>query len=322
MDEQAPDEHFDIEARDVAPDATVPAVTGPDDILTADKVAAVRFTAGRNGYSYKQVEHFVGQVQQTLAFLESTGYQQVSDIHALHEEIEELQERIATLQATIEVFRATGDPVRTESGGYLTESTAQASSAGEHAGLEAERDAALEALAAARAEADEAWAAEAEMRRYVEEDLLPWIASQQAAPQEPAEEETADEEPELSRQEPTPPDEETHVQQQPVDTTEGEGATADLADPPDDVVASPFGPPDGPPDAITSSPQDAEDPFAPEATRLLATAPELTYQGDAGDSDEALAEPTVPKSADAPLPSLLATAPELAIQSVHGGDEQ
>jgi len=156
------------------------AVLPPADILTTSKVEAVRFNTGRNGYAYRQVEHFVGQVKNTLAHLEALSHQQASDIYQLREENDDLHERIQTLQATIEVFRAKGDPLTGTDGSYITESKNE--SAAEIQTLRAELEATKASLAQALSEAQTAWAAEEEMRTYVNETLLPWIAAN--APQQ------------------------------------------------------------------------------------------------------------------------------------------
>lgn len=175
---QDSEQGFDIEPELPRQDND-PGIEPPAFLLTSDKVRAVRFHPAKPGYEFRQVETFVEQVTETLQFLEAQLFQAQLDGHEKREEIYDLQERVASLTATIEVFRATGDPVTTSDGTYLTESKVLEQNA-ELAAMTVERDALVADLAAAREDADRGWAAEAELRRYMEETLKPWMESQAA----------------------------------------------------------------------------------------------------------------------------------------------
>lgn len=187
-------ESFDLPVSWVGP-GSGPAA--PASVLTSDKVDAVRFQPAKPGYAFEQVETFVDQVKETLGYLEGKAHQSEVTLREAREENLDLQERNMNLQATIEVFRAKGDPVRGDDGSYLTQSqvaAAPASSAeldaarAEAAALREQLAAAhaeLETLGAAlaesRADAERGWTAESELRSYLDETLMPWIAEQMAA---------------------------------------------------------------------------------------------------------------------------------------------
>lgn len=200
------DSNDDFDLVDWTPQTSSPAAGGAPapkaaradkPILRAEQVAAVRFHTQKSGYAFAQVETFVDQVEHTLTALEHAMYERDLIIHEQREEVADLQDRNATLAATIEVFRAKGDPMVASDGSYVTESTA-----GQHqqsadmsaqlqqweqaySGLEAHANS-LQAtiqqlqaqLASAIAERDEANAAEAELRAYVETTLAEWFAQQ------------------------------------------------------------------------------------------------------------------------------------------------
>lgn len=159
----------------IAPQQTVIA---PVDLLSAAKVRAVRFhTMKKGGYAYPQVETFIAQVAETLNYLESTVHALEVAVHEANEENNDLIERNRGLQATIEVFRVKGNPVEAPDGGYLTESQLAATQA-----LQTENQALREQVAAlsaqistAQDEATRAWAAEGELRTYIDETLGPWL---------------------------------------------------------------------------------------------------------------------------------------------------
>lgn len=140
-DESFQDESFDVVPRNGSFDASSPLITPPADLLTANKVNAVRFHPTKPGYAFQQVEAFVEQVTETLKYLEQKMHSDQVALHDLQEDIDYLQERNLTLQATIEVFRAKGDPVSAPDGSYLTESGVQNSQA--MADLTAQLNAAL-----------------------------------------------------------------------------------------------------------------------------------------------------------------------------------
>lgn len=176
------DDDFDIESTSPVNIQTPNVLQPPSLLLTSAKVAAVRFhSSKRGGYEYTQVETFVDQVTESLNFYEAQLYQAQLDVHSRQDEIYDLQETISRLKATIEVFRAKGDPVTNADGSYLTES--QVGSEMDVSVFEEEirelkkANAALSIeLSKSRADADQGWEAEAEMRRYVDEELQPWAA--------------------------------------------------------------------------------------------------------------------------------------------------
>jgi DivIVA domain-containing protein len=163
------------------PDAGLSGFLAPPKILlSADKVAAVRFHPAKPGYSYAQVEAFVEQVMETLRYLELRMHKDDMTLHETRDEIQYLEEKVSTLQATIEVFRANGDPVIDDAGHFVTRSTEAITD--ELARARSENESLSARLEAATSEVDRAWGAEAELRRYLEEELTPWIqAAHEAA---------------------------------------------------------------------------------------------------------------------------------------------
>lgn len=169
---------------DILPKITPVAKKSPPvNLLSVDKVAAVRFHRVKNGYSYEQVEAFVEQIKMTLQYLEGTSYDQKTEIHTFKQEVNDLDERLQTLQATIEVFRANGDPILKEDGSYLTHSEIAPLDDSEMTlkirELESKLDGAIVERDNAIDEAKRAWGEEGALRKYLEEDLLPWIKSQE-----------------------------------------------------------------------------------------------------------------------------------------------
>lgn len=145
-----------------------------DLLITSDQAKNVRFTTKKNGYSYDQVETFVDQVVNTLSFVEQ---KMLSDHELLVEaksEIRSQEETIANLKATIEVFRAKGDVLTNSDGSFATNSSALK----EIAELKQETELLKAELAKSKKDADEGWAAEAELSKYIEETLKPWLEKQ------------------------------------------------------------------------------------------------------------------------------------------------
>lgn len=167
---------FDVEP--ATPSTPAESVAAPKDLLSASKVEAVRFHPAKPGYAYDQVETFVDAVIRTLRYLENRMYQDDLAIHEAENENQLLDEQISTLKATIEVFRANGDPVGTTDGGFATASSV------EDPALRAERDSLAAALAASQAEV-------ADLRKYIDEQLAPWIAEQSSDNAEDESEEVA-----------------------------------------------------------------------------------------------------------------------------------
>lgn len=163
--------------------APAPQKIAPANLLNVDKVAAVRFHRVKNGYSYEQVEAFIEQIKITLNYLESVSYDQKTEIYTSKQEINDLRERLQTLQATIEVFRANGDPIVKQDGSYLTHSEIAPADNNEMMlqirELESQLEGALTERDNAIEEAARAWGEESALRKYLEEDLLPWIKSQE-----------------------------------------------------------------------------------------------------------------------------------------------
>jgi len=156
----------------------------PVNLLTVDKVQAVRFYREKEGYAYKQVETFTEQVRITLQYLENEKFEKDTKLHENAEEINDLQERVQTLQATIEVFRVSGDPVTNKDGSYLTLSQVPSESENPLKDTEIENlktrivQLGLEKETAIE-DAKTAWQEEANLRKYLEEDLLPWVKSRE-----------------------------------------------------------------------------------------------------------------------------------------------
>lgn len=163
--------------------APVRKLVAPADLLSADRVAAVRFQVAKPGYTFAQVEAFVDQVRRSLEYLEAAEHGHQLSVHEAREELVEMQERISTLQATVEIFRAKGDVLVDGEGNLVTEGSRKQSGApsAEVTALRAETDrlksevAALQAsLAQANAERDLAAEDAAALRKYIDEELLPW----------------------------------------------------------------------------------------------------------------------------------------------------
>lgn len=179
----------------------------PVDLLTGEKVSAVRFQNSKPGYDFRQVETFVDQVVRSLAYFESAHHENSLILHAANEEIDELRAQVTDLRATIEVFRAKGDPMVDAQGDYVTASTLAATSPDSeylrqqladangkleyalseidrlstentHLHSAASNDAVPGADSGAferlQAQVDEAWEAEAELRAWVDDNMANW----------------------------------------------------------------------------------------------------------------------------------------------------
>lgn len=290
------DDTFDI------PDAVVPSerpmIAPPAMLLSADIVAAVRFQESRPGYNYGQVETFVEQVKDSIAFYQARLSAADLELTERSEEVFDLQETISRLKATIEVFRAKGDPVVAADGSYVTES--QLDTSGEAAALRQERDALTAELAAAREDADRGWAAEGELREYIESVLAPWLAAQTPGMPAPEQEPAAEREVE-----------------QPVAVEVDEPAVS--------VVAEPVVEPSVAESPVVAAPV-VETPVAvaPVAVdpdlQLLASSPEAEALGV---SAVLKPLPQAGASSRGHKPSLLATAPEaLAAQGAVSPEDQ
>lgn len=190
---------FDIDEEWTGPKKSSPAAA-PRDLLTGDKVAAVKFNIGKPGYSFGQVEAFVRQVEDALRWYEEQKHRHAVELHEAKDDRLDLEEKIATLQATIEVFRANGDPLVDKSGNYVTQSQVESSAVIDNTlidslqaeiarltaaleNAEGQLAAVREELVAANAATREAEAAELELRDYINETLLPWIEAANAAAQ-------------------------------------------------------------------------------------------------------------------------------------------
>jgi DivIVA domain-containing protein len=139
--------------------------------ITSHQAKNVRFTKKKNGYAYDQVETFLDQVIATLEFVESQMLEDHTLLEEAKAEIRSQEETIANLKATIEVFRARGDVLTNSDGSFATSS----STASEISRLEKEKSELEQRLVAAKEDADAGWAAEAELRQYVEQTLKPWL---------------------------------------------------------------------------------------------------------------------------------------------------
>lgn len=143
--------------------------------ITSHQAKNVRFTKKRNGYAYDQVETFLDQIVATLEFVESKMLEDHTLLEEAKTEIKSQEETIANLKATIEVFRARGDVLTNSDGSFATTS----STATQIAQLQAENEELNRRLRVAKDDADAGWAAEAELRKYVDETLRPWLNKQQ-----------------------------------------------------------------------------------------------------------------------------------------------
>ena len=138
--------------------------------LTKNQVDAVRFQITKPGYAFEQVESFIEKTRNTLEFLEKEMKQDKLALAEAQDEIELLTERTQTLSATLEIFKVKGDAVVSEDGDYLTENKVS-----QQKKLAEENTHLKEQLLAAQNDANAGWEAEAELRKYIEVQLLPWL---------------------------------------------------------------------------------------------------------------------------------------------------
>jgi hypothetical protein len=138
--------------------------------LTKSQVDAVRFQVTKPGYSFEQVEAFIEKTKNTLEFLEKEMKRDKLALAESEDEIELLTERAQTLSATLEIFKVKGDAVVSDSGEFVTENSLKQTQK-----LEQENLHLKEQLIAAQEDANAGWQAEAELRKYIEEQLLPWL---------------------------------------------------------------------------------------------------------------------------------------------------
>jgi hypothetical protein len=138
--------------------------------LTKSQVDAVRFQVTKPGYSFEQVEAFIEKTKNTLEFLEKEMKKDKLALAEAEDEIELLTERAQTLSATLEIFKVKGDAVVSDSGEFVTENSLRQTKK-----LEQENLYLKEQLIAAQEDANAGWQAEAELRKYIEEQLLPWL---------------------------------------------------------------------------------------------------------------------------------------------------
>jgi hypothetical protein len=137
--------------------------------LTTLQIEAVRFQITKPGYSFEQVESFIDKVKHTLQFLESEMRKDKLALAEGQDEIELLTERSQIMGATLEIFKVKGDAVVSSDGEYVTESKVNASR------LLEENTHLKEQLRISQEDANSGWEAEADLRRYIEENLLPWL---------------------------------------------------------------------------------------------------------------------------------------------------
>ncbi len=138
--------------------------------LTKSQVDAVRFQVTKPGYSFEQVEAFIDKTRNTLEFLEKEMKKDKLALAESEDEIELLTERAQTLSATLEIFKVKGDAVISDSGEFVTENSLKQTQK-----LEQENLYLKQQLMAAQEDANAGWQAEAELRKYIEEQLLPWL---------------------------------------------------------------------------------------------------------------------------------------------------
>jgi cell division septum initiation protein DivIVA len=138
--------------------------------LTKAQIDTVRFQVTKPGYAFAQVEAFVEKVRSTLEFLEKEMKKDKIALAESQDEIELLTERAQTLSATLEIFKVKGDAIVNPDGEYLTESQVQKAQK-----LEEENKYLREQLRISQEDANAGWEAEAELRKYIETELLPWL---------------------------------------------------------------------------------------------------------------------------------------------------
>lgn len=138
--------------------------------LTKEQVDAVRFQVAKPGYAFPQVEAFIEKVKSTLTFLEKEMAKDKIALAEAQDEIELLSERSETLNATLEIFRVKGDALVNADGEYVTESQTNNTQK-----LIEENNYLKEQLRIAQEDANAGWEAEAELRKYIEVQLLPWL---------------------------------------------------------------------------------------------------------------------------------------------------
>jgi hypothetical protein len=162
------------------------------DILNSDMASAVRFQTDKPGYSFTQVEFFVKQVIATLKHIEVESHKKDTTIYTLEDENGDLQSKVIDLQQTIAVFRVKGDPVVAPDGSFLTESQLNIGVTKiEYETLIAERDNLVAQLGLMTDENAKAWSAEAKLRDYLDNTLMPWIKENIDKQEENKEEKTA-----------------------------------------------------------------------------------------------------------------------------------
>lgn len=143
--------------------------------LTVSQIEAVRFQITKPGYSFEQVEAFIDKAKQTLQFIELEMRKDKLALAEGQDEVELLTERSQTLSATLEIFKVKGDAVVSADGEYLTESKVNSSR------LVEENKHLKEQLRIAQEDANSGWEAEADLRSYIEQNLLPWLEQHKEA---------------------------------------------------------------------------------------------------------------------------------------------
>lgn len=154
-------------------DSNLPNLPNP---LTKNQVEAVRFQVTKPGYSFEQVESFIDKTKATLEFLEREMRKDKLALAEAEDEIELLTERAQTLSATLEIFKVKGDAVVSASGDFVTENTVAKNNQ-----LETENEYLKNQIISAQEDANAGWQAEAELRKYIEEQLLPWLDANKEA---------------------------------------------------------------------------------------------------------------------------------------------
>ena len=170
------EEEFDIAPLTVKETSSLKVPVGG--LLTPDKVAAVRFQQDRPGYAFPQVEAFVEQTQETLAYWESKDHQNQLELHELDEQLRDSMEHRELLQATIEVFKTKGDPLLNADGSYMTESQVGGSDGDLVFNLREENARLKKELSKSLKDAKDAWESEGILREYLEKELMPFTQAQ------------------------------------------------------------------------------------------------------------------------------------------------
>lgn len=95
----------------------------PPPPLTSELCNSIRFTVSKpQGYYFVQVETFVQQVIETLAYYEDAEFRLKQTLYDSQVEVDQQAYDAQRLRSEIELFKVTGSPMTNPDGSYLTES--------------------------------------------------------------------------------------------------------------------------------------------------------------------------------------------------------